>query len=368
MKVTAVSAVAIRAPRHVAMVATQGSVTASEFGVVRIDTDEGITGWGEISMTWGRLGRALCHDIELSLGPAIIGQDPLSISACMSQVTRILHITQDGAHAARAAIEMALLDIVGKALDVPAYQLLGGRVREAVALSWPIPWGSPEETAASAAWAVEQGFGTVKLKVGRPGGIDRSAVAAARDAVGTEVAIKVDANMAYRSAGEAYAALAPLEDFGLQLIEQPLPPRDLDEMARLRDRLATPLLLDESCWELRDIGEIIRRGAGDVLNIYVVEMGGPLQAMKGFAAGESAGLTGLLGSQCELGLATAACAHVGVAAPNLAYESDIVGPLRYPRDIVVDAPRIERGLLYAPTGPGLGVEIDAEALRAMRIA
>jgi L-alanine-DL-glutamate epimerase-like enolase superfamily enzyme len=188
-----------------------------------------------------------------------------------------------------------------------------------------------------------------------------------RTAVGPAVAIKVDANMAYRSSGEAYVALRPLEEYGLQLVEQPLPPRDLDELARLRHRMSTPLLLDESCWELRDIGEIVRRGAADVLNVYVAEMGGPVQAWKAFAAAESAGLAGLLGSQCELGLATAACAHVGVAVPNLAYESDVVGPLRYPRDIVVTPPRIEGGLLYAPEAPGLGVEVDEEAVKALSI-
>lgn len=96
-------------------------------------------------------------------------------------------------------------------------------------------------------------------------------------------------------------------------------------------------------------------------------MGGPVQAVKAFAAAEAAGLVGLLGSQCEMGLATAACAHVGVAVPNLAYESDIVGPLRYIRDIVCEAPVIANGRLRAPEGPGLGVEIDAEAIEQMRI-
>ncbi|MFB9184248.1 mandelate racemase/muconate lactonizing enzyme family protein [Dactylosporangium sucinum] len=367
MRITEVTAVAVRVPRRVPMVASQGAISVSEFGVVRVDTDAGVVGWGEIAMSWGRVGRALCGDVARSLAPVLVGLDPRDVSACALAMQRILHITPDGAHAARAAVEMALLDIAGKAAGVPVYRLLGGRVRDRIPMAWPIPWGAPADTADAASWAVEQGFRTVKLKVGRPGGADREAVAAVRSAVGDGVAIKVDANMAYRSAGEAFAALRPLEEFGLQLIEQPLPARDLDELARLRDRLATPLLLDEACWELRDIGEIVRRGAADVLNVYVVEMGGPLQAWKAFAAAESAGLTGLLGSQCEMGLATAACAHVGVAVPNLAYESDVVGPLRYPRDIVLNPPRIEDGFLYAPDGPGLGVEIDESALDALRI-
>lgn len=366
MQITAVTATPIRVPRLVPMVATQGSIAASEFGIVRIDTDAAITGWGEIAMSWGRVGRALCRDVELTLGPAVVGLDPRDTAAIAQAMRQRLDLAADGAHAARAAIEMAVLDIHGKSLGVPVYRLLGGRVRETVPLAWPLPWGTVGETVERAAEAVGDGFGTVKLKIGRPGRVDRDVVGAVRAELGTDVAIKVDANMAYRSAGEAYAALAPLEEFELQLIEQPLPPQDLDELARLRSRLRTPLMLDESCWQLRDVGEIVRRGAADVLNVYVTEMGGPLEAWKAFAAAESAGLVGLLGSQCELGLATAACAHVGVAVPNLGFESDVVGPLRYPRDIVRDPPLIKDGRLHVPEGPGLGVEVDLAAIEELR--
>lgn len=366
MQITTVRATPLRVPRLTPMVAAQGGIDSSEFGVVSVETDTGLIGWGEISMSWGRVGRALCSDVDLLIGPAVLGLDPRDVAACAVAVHRRLDLVPDGAHAARAAVEMALLDLAGKAAGVPAYRLLGGRARESVPVAWPLPWGSLEDTVKAAQQATVQGFRTVKLKIGRPGRIDREVVAAVRREVGADIAIKVDANMAYRSAGAAYAALAPLEDYDLQLVEQPLPAQDLDELARLRDRLAVPLLLDESCWQLRDVGEIVRRGAADVLNIYVSEMGGPLQAWKAFAAAEAAGLGGLLGSQCELGLGTAACAHVGVAVPNLEYESDTVGPLRYPRDIVRNPPRIADGQLWPPDGPGLGVDIDVDAVEALR--
>lgn len=366
MQITAVHATPLRVPRLTPMIASQGGIEVSEFGVVRIDTDAGITGWGEIAMSWGRVGRSLCHDVELVLAPVLVGLDPRDIAAGTAAMRQKLNLVPDGAHAARAAIEMALLDILGKALDVPAYRLLGGQVRESVPVAWPLPWGSVDQTVQRACAAVDAGFWTVKLKIGRSGSIDWDVIGAVRAALGAEVAIKVDANMAYQSAGAAYAALAPLEQYGLQLIEQPLRPQDLDELARLRSRLATPLLVDESCWQLRDVGEIIRRGAADVLNIYVTEMGGPLEAWKAFAAAEAGGLLGLLGSQCELGLGTAACAHVGVAVPNLGYESDVVGPLRYQCDIVRESPLIKDGQLFVPDGPGLGVEVDPERIEELR--
>lgn len=363
LAITEITAIPIRVPRHIPMVATGGSVTASEFGVVRLRTDAGIEGWGEISMSSGRVGRSLVHDVETYLAPALVGADAYDIHGCVMRLTHAM----EGAEAAKAALENAVFDVAGKALEVAAHQLLGGRAREAVPVAWPIPWGHPAVTAERALWAVGEGFRTVKLKVGRPGTIDRSAVEAVRTAVGDEVEIKVDANCAYSSALEALKALKPLEQYRLQLIEQPLRRQDLDELALLRSRLDVPLVTDESSATLRDVGEVVRRGAADVLNVYVSEAGGMIAAYKMFAAGEAAGLTGLIGSQCELGLGTAAAAHLGVAVTNLAYESDLVGPLRYPRDIVVDPPVILNGLLHPPTGPGLGVSVDEDAVEAFRI-
>ena len=361
--VTEVTAIPIRVPRKQAMIATQGSIVESEFGLVRIETDGGIVGWGEISMTWGRIGRSLVQDVDNYLGPALRGLDSLDIQGCNLAIDGAM----EGGEAAKSGLDNALFDIAGKALGVPAYQLLGGRARAAVPVAWPIPWGEPAATAEIAVWAVSEGFRTVKMKVGRPGTIDQRAVAAVREAVGDEIEIKVDANMAYRSAGAALRALRPLEEYRLQLIEQPLPARDLDELALLRSRLETPLLVDESSATLRDVGEVVRRGAADVFNIYVSEAGGLLAAYKAFGAAEAAGLVGLIGSQCELGLGSAAAAHLGVAVANLAYESDVVGVLRYPRDIVVDPPVIVDGLLFPPDRPGLGVTIDDAAVEAFRI-
>lgn len=363
LTVSQVSAIPIRVPRKQAMIATQGSIVESEFGLVRVDTDGQLVGWGEISMSFGRVGRSLVHDVETFLGPALAGANPLDIQGCMLRLDRAI----EGAEAAKAALDNALYDIAGKTLGVPAYTLLGGRARDAVPVAWPIPWGEPEQTAETAAWAVSEGFRTVKLKVGRPGTIDRRAVAAVRSAVGDDVEIKVDANCAYRSALSALRALRPLEEYRLQLIEQPLPARDLDELALLRMRLETPLLVDESSATLRDVGELVRRGAADAVNVYVSEAGGLLAGYKAFAAAEAAGLVGLIGSQCELGLGTAAAAHLGVAVANLGYESDVVGVLRYPRDIVCNPPVVADGLLHPAARPGLGVEIDEDAVDAFRI-
>ena len=187
MRISAIVAVPIKAARLVPMVATQGTVGTSEFGIVRVDTDDGITGWGEISMSWGRVGRALCHDVELILGPALLGRDPRDLADCTQAVNAFLPLPFDGAHAAKAALEMALLDITGKAYGIPVYRLLGGRARPAVPVAWPIPWGTVEASVDASMGAKAQGFRTVKLKIGRPGQLDREVVRAVRAAVGDDM-------------------------------------------------------------------------------------------------------------------------------------------------------------------------------------
>ena len=345
------------------MISTGGTVSASEFGLVRLATDAGIVGWGEISMTAGRVGRSLVRDVDTYLGPALVGANALDLQDCVLRLERAL----EGAEAAKAGLDNALFDLAGKALGVPAYQLLGGRAREAVPVAWPIPWGEPELTAERAAWAVGEGFRTIKLKVGaagddrpqgsrrRPGGRRRRdrdqdrrqlrLLERARGPPRAEAARAVPAAAdraaasGSRSRRARAASLAPRRAAADGRIERHPP----------RRRRARPPRRSGRPQHLRQRGRRADR------------------RVQGFAAAEAAGFAGLIGSQCELGLGTAGGAHLGVAVANLGYESDIVGPLRYPRDIVVDPPAIVGGLLYPPDKPGLGVTVDDDAVESFRI-
>jgi muconate cycloisomerase len=216
----------------------------------------------------------------------------------------------------------------------------------------------PLEQAEEALAQVAEGFKSVKLKVGRPGNVDVEAVRLVRERVGPSINIKVDANGAWPTPKAAIKVIRKMEEFDLQLVEQPIAGWNLEGMADIRSSISAPLLADESIHTFRDALRVARFKAADVLNVYVSEAGGLVGASKAFAIGEAAGLPCLIGSQCELGIGTAAGAHLGVAMPNLAFESDLVGVLRYPEDVVNEQIRIEQGVLYPPEGSGLGVSLD----------
>jgi muconate cycloisomerase len=262
---------------------------------------------------------------------------------------------------------MALLDIQGKALGQPVYNLLGGLMRERVELSMSIHMGPVDECLALARRYVEEGFSTVKVKVGRDIAHELDLVRRLRSELGSELKIRVDANMGWRQAKEALAAIRALERLDVISVEQPLPPDDLAGLAYLRDRCEVPIMVDESVWGPADAWAVIQAGAADLINLYVSESGG-IQPSRQIA--DLAGLAGvgvLIGSMPEFGIGTAAQAHLAVSLPRLDHPSDVTGYLYQGDDLVVAPPPIEHGYALVPPGPGLGVELDEEKLARYRI-
>jgi muconate cycloisomerase len=180
------------------------------------------------------------------------------------------------------------------------------------------------------------------------------------------VPLRLDANGAWRSVAEAaaamraFAAVAPIA-----WVEQPLPRRNINGLRALRQMSGLPVMADESCQGLRDAFELVRAEAADVLNVYVVEAGGLLAASHLFAFAAELDVPCIIGSQAEMGIGTAACAHLGVAVPNLPYACECFGPVRYLRDIVQDPIPICGGYLSPPEGPGLGVKLNWDVVREL---
>jgi muconate cycloisomerase len=369
VKIARIDVYPVRAPRKEPVRSgTTGAapVTASEFGIIRIEADDGTEGLGEISITYPRIGFSLCHAARRLLVPRLVGLDPLAVPAVLRTIDEAL-AGELSAPYLRAAFEMALLDLAGRHHEVPVYQLLGGRARDAVPLAWGIYQKAPEEMARDAADGIAAGFRAIKLKVGRALYDDIAAVRAVARAV-PGVPLRLDANMAWRTVPDAAAAIRALAaEAPIAWVEQPLGRANLDGLRRLRAQTAVPIMADESLQTLRDAYEVARAEAADVWNVYVVEAGGLAAAGEIFALGRVLDIPCIIGSQAELGIGSAAAAHLGVAVPNLPYPCETFGPLRYERDIVAPGLRIEQGLLYPPQGPGLGVQLDWETLRAWTV-
>ena len=369
MKIAQIEIYTIRAPRKEPARAGSGTnpISASEFGIIRLLADDGTEGLGELSITAPQIGFSLCHAARRLLIPRLIGQNPLALPQLLTLIDNILMGELSAAYL-RSAFEMALLDLAGRHYNIPMYQLLGGQAREAVPLAWGIYQKAPQEMAEDAAMAIAAGFHSIKIKVGRALNDDVAAVRAVAAAVGTQTTLRLDANTHWHTVPQAARAMQTLAaEAEVVWFEQPLHQNNLDGLHTLRSHTGLPVMADESLQNLHDAYLIARAQAADVFNIYVSKAGGITAAAQQFAFATALDIPCIIGSQAELGIGTAAAAHLGVAVAALPYPCETFGPLRYTDDIVTLSPRIEGGMLYPPSGPGLGVELDWHTLQKWRV-
>lgn len=353
----------IRVPRRTTTSAL-GTFTYHDYGVVLVETDEGITGLGEVSTLWDGQGPVQCSLVENHFKPRLIGEDPTAINRCMDKVATLV----ENAGPARAAINMALLDITGKYLDTPVYTLLGGPVRDSVPLSRSIHMGPAGQMADMAREFVKAGYTCIKVKVGAGREVDLEAVAAIRHAIGSEPMLRVDANMGWHTAKDAIRNIKALEQFDLHSVEQPLPRGMLEEAKLVRWAVDTPIMLDESVWGPAEAWSALTSGAADILNIYVAESGGLTNAMLTSKMAHLVGTPCVVGAMPELGIGTAAAIHLAASMPPLPCPVDSCGSLYHDLDIIREEFDVQDGQIMPPRGPGLGVTLDEDALDRVRTA
>ena len=370
MKITAVETIPVSVPLNPERLITssRGAHDTSPYLLVRIRTDEGLAGLGEVSCTprWsGEDSVTAAHVIERYIAPRLLGEDPCAVE----RATRILEGTIVGNYFTKAAVEMALWDLAGKAAGLPVHRLLGGPVRDRVRTKFSISGREPQRAAAIAAWAAEQGFTAMKVKVANgPLAEDLERVATVRAAIGPEVKLGVDANGGWSRAA-ARLAVERLVEHDIAFIEQPLAPRDLAGMAELRARSPIVIMADDAVGTPEDALDVVRAEAADVLSLYASMAGGIGPARRAAAIALAAGAGWTIGSNLELGVGLAAHIHLAVSTPGLAdhiVPCDIISPFYY-ADLLLTAPLpIEAGWAAPPDGPGLGVELDLERVEHYR--
>jgi L-alanine-DL-glutamate epimerase-like enolase superfamily enzyme len=367
MPIASVSAEPIRGTirRDVAIVSSLGQHVAGHYVLVRVGDSEGRTGLGEASVTSVWSGETQAGAIALVrdvLAPLLIGADPFD----SEWIGRRLERAAFGNSFARAALEMALLDLQGKALGVPAYRLLGGKDRAAgeqgIRLKFVVGAVEPELAAERARRMVERGWRAIKVKVGRHEHprVDVERLRAVRAAIGPDVFLSVDANGGY-TAEQAVWAAARFETLDVALFEQPTRRGDHRAMADVRRRSGIPIMADESVFTAQDALEVIRQGAADVLSLYPGKHGGVRATQAIASVAEAAGLPCTIGSNLEREVATAAMAHVTAATPNVLCErfpGDLIGPLYFEQSLSRQPLRYAADRLFVPEGVGLGVALD----------
>lgn len=371
MKITAIETIPVRVDvdRRVDVADAKGFRFTSTVVVVIVQTDEGLEGLGEAngSADWsGETYAGSQHLIDERIAPELLGEDPRDITRCMAKLTKI-----HGNPFAKAAIEMALYDLLGKALGVPVYRLLGGAVRPtSLPLRFPLFPVDPEQAGRVARSVVAEGCRTVKVKVGRDtAATDLERVAAVRDAVGPDVRVTVDANGGWTT-NEAIRIAPELDRLGVAFIEQPVRRDDLDALAYVRSRSPLPIMADEAIFTMQDALACLRREAADIISVYPGKNGGIGPVMAIAAAADALGVHCAIGSNLEWDIATAAMAHVAVAVPNIRverYASDVMGPNFHVDHALVEPLDCDVGQITVPSGPGLGIELDMDALEGLRV-
>jgi L-alanine-DL-glutamate epimerase-like enolase superfamily enzyme len=352
-------AVPFRAEELWAFGGRRGMITV----LLQVHTDEGIVGLGEAS-AYPSVDVVLA--VLRSLESLVVGEDPFEIE----RISKRIQIVGTWHHVkatspAIAAVEMACWDIVGRVCGQPLVNLFGGKVRDSVEFFYYLSPSTPEAVAADARRGAELGFRTFYLKVGADDPrVDIERVAAVRDGGGPEALIRVDANESWSSAA-AVRIVREMEPYGLELVEQPVSGRNLQEMAYVRSRINTPLLANEASWTRYDQLEVIRHGAADVISVDNQMDGGLLNLKRGAGMCEVAGLPVLKHSLGELGLAVYAAVHVMASTPNFIYANQGYGSF-LEQDIIDsgDALPYENGCLRVPTGPGIGVELNPDQVAA----
>lgn len=360
MRITSVDVWPISIPLVKPFEVWRGVARTMDHVIVEVHTDEGITGIGEASPFLyyaPETQKDVVATVTDHLGPMVRGLDPFEIE----KLNMMFDTVVDGHQFSKAAIEMALWDIMGKALGVPVYRLLGGKVRDAVEVIALVDNGPPPVMAAQAVERVEAGFRCLKVKIGFDPATDVAMVEAVVDAVRGSAAVRVDAEESYDLKTSLRIAHR-LEEMEVELLSQPISRYHYRQMARLRETISIPLLVDESIEIPADVMLAAELGTGDLVNIKVVKSGGILKAKRMAAIAEGAGMGCLIGSMIEMGPGTASGAHVAVSTPNVTYASELVGPQLIADDVLVDPIEIRQGTIRLPDRPGLGVELDRERL------
>jgi L-alanine-DL-glutamate epimerase-like enolase superfamily enzyme len=356
MKITAIEAVPLAIPLKSMNPPSPWTGGTRKQIYVLVHTDEGVTGLGEAFAYGAPL--AVVSVIEESLGPLVLGHDPLAIEAVVDVMHRgtMIYGRRGLGMFAISGVEIALWDLLGKARGAPVYELLGGAVRPRLpAYASLLRYESPGDVAAACRRYADDGFGVLKLHQ-----TDVESVRAAREAVGPDVELALDTNCPWTPA-QAVATARALEPYRLAWLEEPVwPPEDYDGLAVVRRSVRTPIACGENESTLFGFREIIARGAADILQPSVTKVGGIAEFRKIAALAAAANLR-IAPHSPYFGPGLAATLHVmatlGGSLPVELFGAEYETPFLTPPIVA------REGWLDVPTGPGLGVVVNEEAIR-----
>lgn len=372
LKITQLEAIPLRLPVKYVLKLATGEYPFLNPVLVKIHTNQGITGIGEVECYPGydRIGpeppKGVVQLLEESLAPIIVDKNPFDFEL----INRLMNNAVQGHVWVKAGIDIALWDLMGRALNVPAYYLLGGAVRresQVEGVGYGIPMVEPQKVATIAKDAVDRGFTELELKVGdKDPSQDLERLRLVREAVGKTPSIKLDFNKGYDT-HTAIAIIREMEQFGVQWVEQPVDYWNIEGMVRIRSAIKTPLIADECVNTAHEMFIVAKMGAADAIHIKPAVKGGLTEAKKIEAIASAAGMFIIPGTMVPTGVGMGAV-HTFLASSRFVHRGVHGSPMDLLADDIVKDP-IPRGspTIRISDKPGLGFELDEAKIAKYRM-
>jgi L-Ala-D/L-Glu epimerase len=363
MKITDIRFGMLRVPLKTPFKTALRTVEAVEDIVVMINTDSGHTGYGEAPATaviTGDTHGSIVEAIRNYISPRLIGSD----IADLNHITHLIQTAMEKNSSAKAAVEIAVYDLWGQLYNAPLYRLLGGG-DPVITTDITISVDTIDKMVADSISAVERGFDSLKIKVGKDAGVDVERVKAIYHAVEGRALLRLDANQGW-TAKQAVHALSLLEDAGirLELVEQPVKAHDLDGMKYVTERIQTPVMADESVFGPTEVVELIRMRAADIINIKLMKTAGLSNAIRIADICAMYQVECMIGCMLESSISVAAAVHLAAAKAHVITKVDLDGPSLCAFNPVDGGVIFRESEITITDAPGLGIR-EIRGLEAM---
>lgn len=365
MRATAATIHPIHLPLREPFVVAYARWKAMPAIVLELHTYDGLTGWGEAvpdeTVTGESHGAAVAMLRQVLL-PVVLGRDAADIDGTHAAMGAAV----SGNPSVKAAVDIALHDLLGQSGRMPVHRLLGGSGDRALTHPRVLSIGESAAMAQQAEAALDGGFTEIKVKVGA--GNPRDDVARIRavcEAVGERARVRVDVNQHWGTPAVAVPAIRQLEGLGLRWIEQPVHGSDITGLAEVRAATSVPIMADEAVHGMASLLRIIGERAADAVNLKLMKTVGIQRALAMVATAQAAGLTVQIGSMVESSIGSAAGYNVAAARAHVT-STELTGPLLFTRDVgdlAYDPPTVRLS-----AAAGLGLSIDRDALSELRVA
>ena len=354
MRITDIRLSMLRVPLKTPFKTALRTVETVEDIVVAIHTDTGHVGYGEAPATaviTGDTHGSIVEAIRKFIFPRLIGAEV----ANLNRITQLIQGALEKNFSAKAAVEIAVYDLFGQLYNAPLYKMLGGG-DPVIATDITISVDYIDKMVADSLAAVERGFESLKIKVGKDIGVDIERTKAIYAAVEGRALLRLDANQGW-SAKQAVYAIQALEDAGvhLELVEQPVKAQDLEGLKYVTDRVHTPIMADESVFGPIEVIELIKMRAADIINIKLMKTGGISNAIRIADIAALYGVECMIGCMIETSISVSAAVHVAVAKSNVITKVDLDGPSLCQFNPVDGGVIFNDSEISVTDAPGLGI-------------